>query len=65
MFQCLKCYELFLFLFTEQSSLGKQLLDVCADDRWQDAIILVGKGEWSRSDLREWDENVCKSCVLV
>ena len=45
--------------------LGNQLLKACYDEHWQEAINLVGKGEWSRSDLRERDENVCKSCVLV
>ena len=53
------------FLQSGQQWLGEQLLDACRDERWQEAINLVEKGEWSRSDLREWDENVCKSCVLV
>ena len=34
-------------------------MDACYGQRWQEAIDLVEKGEWSRSDLSECVQKLC------
>ena len=34
-------------------------MDACFGQRWQEAIDLVEKGEWSRSDLSECVQKLC------
>ncbi len=38
------------FLPTERQRLGEKLLHACADENWQEAIILAENGEWTRAE---------------